>query len=151
MAGENEKLDPDILKAKIDILRARNNAKKNAPQEDKNQSQPLEMLDLMSDVVKANKANCQKQEQSNIPKFDVSKRILSQQRNTTAARRTAPGKSRPNEPQPAEVISLTIKEVPAPKSQAREAIVTQPSHNWLIAEIVARDISRLCRAQTFTH
>ena len=55
-ADENEKLDPDILKAKMDILRTRNDSEKDKPAKNESDPAPLEMSELMSDVVSANKA-----------------------------------------------------------------------------------------------
>lgn len=140
MAGEQEKLDPDILKAKMDILRNRNGGAEKSSQQNNNNQQPIEMSDLMSDVVKANKAGRTDAEQSGIPTFDISKRILSQHRKATASRRAAPVKTRPESPLPSEVVLPPVK-------KSIGSAVTRPSSNWLIAEIVARDIKRLCHGQ----
>jgi hypothetical protein len=93
---------------------------------------------MMRAVIEANKKR-RRQNSSPVPSFDVSRSILPAQRNESAARRTAPGKPRPIESQPA----------PPPARQPSAAIETiEQSHvpySSLIADIVARDIETFCR------
>lgn len=80
------------------------------------------------------------QKESEIPKFDLAEQILAEQRKVTSARRKRPGQ--------------TIE--PAKKEQGPEPIdyiVEQPTpmaleRQQIIADIVARDIERLCRGNT---
>jgi hypothetical protein len=75
------------------------------------------------------------QETSDIPKFDLAEQIMAEHRKNTAIRRKGPGKKlkAPKKPHPAESIARKVK--PGP-------IVSEPGQ--IIAEIVARDIEKLC-------
>ncbi|MBN1795142.1 MAG: hypothetical protein JW804_00555 [Sedimentisphaerales bacterium] len=148
MPDKNEKLDPDILKAKMDILRARKAASKEKPQPgNTEEKQSEQMSDLISDVVRANKASHQNRKQTDVPEFDVSKKILSQQRNASATRRTAPGKTQPQPTQSVKPAAAPDKFEAAEKPQAVTSKLSEPSYNSLIAEIVVRDITRLCHSE----
>ena len=76
------------------------------------------------------------QETNDIPKFDLAEQIMAEHRKNTAIRRKGPGKKAktPKKPHPAESIARKVKPRP---------IVSEPGQ--IIAEIVARDIERLCR------
>jgi len=79
-----------------------------------------------------------KKEKAEIPTFDLAEEIMAEQRKITAVKRKAPGKiteAQKAEPQ-AEPVGYTTIEQPAP---------TLPEQDEIIAEIVARDIERLCR------
>jgi len=129
--GENDsKIDDGILKYKKDVLRARETALTNHPQS-------AEPLDLISDVVRANKKSRDGRQQSGIPSFDLRNKILSKQRHATAAKRTAPQKSSPE----------ASRIEPERKLGAGEGKLVQPGFNSLIAEIVACDIRRLCSGE----
>ena len=145
MPNENEKLDPDILKAKMDIHRAQKAvSKENHRCDNTEEKQSEQMSDLISDVVRANKTVHQDRKQTQIPEFDVSKKILSGQRNASATRRTAPGKIQPQQIQPAEPVAVPANSESAEKPQAAKNKLPEPGYNSLIAEIVDRDITRLC-------
>ena len=75
------------------------------------------------------------QETSDIPKFDLAEQIMAEHRKNTAIRRKGPGKKAktPKKPHPAESIARNVKPEP---------IVSEPGQ--IIAEIVARDIEKLC-------
>jgi len=80
------------------------------------------------------------QEKTKIPKFDLAEEIMAEQRKITSIKRKAPGKKiEPLRTQgqgpEAESIGHTIEQ-PTPVSSEQ---------NKIIAEIVARDIERLCR------
>ena len=80
----------------------------------------------------------EKKEKAEIPKFDLAEEIMAEQRKITAVKRKAPGKKTEDqraEPQ-AEPVGYTTIEQPVP---------TPPEQDQIIAEIVARDIERLCR------
>lgn len=156
MNEHNEKIDPDILKGRDDISRARR-AKASDPSSKKansdepevqpkteNQQEkqlarkvPREPSPVMKAVVDANR---QKQpardEQSEIPAFDVSKKILARQRMAATAKRTAPMNRSQTE---------HFKQTRRSPLTARIEYI-RPPHNSLVADIVARDIDRLCRA-----
>jgi len=93
------------------------------------------------------------QEANEIPKFDLAEQILAEQRKITAIRRKAPHKPQrltsqdgatgkktktPDQQSQAKSTGYTIKQ-PLPKLSEQEQI---------IAEIVARDIEKLCRRDT---
>ena len=78
------------------------------------------------------------QEKTEIPRFDLAEEIMAEQRKIAATKRKAPGKKTEAErlePQ-AEPVGYTTIEPPTPAS---------PEQNRIIAEIVARDIERMCR------
>src|SRR4030042_838816 len=79
------------------------------------------------------------QQSSEIPKFDLAKQIMAEQRKITAIKRKGPDKmARPPQKQhPAESIGRNV--MPRP-------ILSGPGQ--IIAEIVARDIANLCIGNT---
>ena len=80
------------------------------------------------------------QKESEIPKFDLAEEIMAEQRKVTSARRKAPGKTVEAGKQEQEAESVDyIVEQPTPMALERQQI---------IAEIVARDIEKLCRGNT---
>jgi len=176
--GENNKqIDADILQSKADILRARDikpgsppPQKKEAEQESESQETgenttpsadateistqkergaredtspiPIETIPrketapLPKPVVSVDK-----KEKAEIPRFDLAEEIMAEQRKVTAIKRKAPGKkteAERSEPE-AKAVGYTTIEKPAP---------TLPEQDRIIAEIVARDIERLCRGDT---
>jgi hypothetical protein len=157
MDEHNEKIDADILKGREDILRARraaangrqsNNEAPDAPPEKSSADRdskkkpppnvPRELSPMMKAVVDASRRRRTEHEVSDVPVFDVAKKVLARQRQQTAAKRTAPPKI------------LTAK--PAEQTQIQTRIdqleYNRPSYNSLVAEIVTRDIDRLCRGQS---
>jgi len=79
------------------------------------------------------------QETSEIPKFDLAKQIMAEQRKITAIRRKGPDKMAkpPPKKHPAESIGRNVMSRP---------ILSGPGQ--IIAEIVARDIENLCVGNT---
>lgn len=75
------------------------------------------------------------QETGEIPKFDLAEQIMAEHRKITAIRRKGPGKKAkpPKKLHPAESITRNVKPRP---------IVSEPGQ--IIADIVARDIEKLC-------
>jgi hypothetical protein len=159
MDERNENIDPDILKGREDILRARraaanseqpNNETPDGPREkspaDRDSKKkpppnvPREPSPMMKAVVDASRQKRTERGASDVPVFDVTKKVLARQRRETAAKRTAPLK------------------IPAAKPAGKTQIQTRtdqleyskPSYNSLVAEIVAGDIDRLCRGQSLT-
>lgn len=123
-AENNEQIDADIQQAKKDVLRARDIIP-GGTKRDRPDSPPLPAAE---------------QKQIEVPSFDLAEEIMANQRKITTIKRKAPGKKTTVEkvrPQ-AERLGYTI-EPPMPAS---------PEEDRIIAEIVARDIDRLCRGGT---
>ncbi len=170
MADRNEQTDADILQCKADILRAQDiipSDKKKTDQEPNSQSDEKATLspaaagetsveerkkpvpgiipEAQAEQVKPVKdiptepADA-RQENIQIPKFDLAEEIMAEQRKITSIRRKAPGKKIETQSQEREVelIGYTIEQ-PTPALSGQEQIV---------AEIVARDIERLCKGGT---
>ncbi len=76
-----------------------------------------------------------RQEKNEIPRFDLAEEIMAEQRKITAIKRKAPGKKIEAQKPEAKSIGYCLK-------QQRP---TSPEQKQIIAEIVARDIERLCR------
>ena len=137
-AKNNEQIDADILQCKADILRARG-AIPSEPAEYEPESQIIAenttTISTRGDV----SAEPEKpgQEKAGIPTFDLAEEIMAEQRKITAIRRKAPGQKtevQDQEPQVQPISYSTQQSAPGPSEQER-----------IIAEIVARDIERLCR------
>jgi hypothetical protein len=123
-AENNEQIDADIQQAKKDVLRARDIIP-GAAKHDKPDSPPLPAAE---------------QKQIEVPRFDLAEEIMAEQRKITAVKRQGPGKKTTVEkvrPQ-AERLGLTIE----------PPMLASPEEDRIIAEIVARDIDRLCRGVT---
>jgi hypothetical protein len=108
------------------------------PEKKHTKNTPLEPSPMMKAVVDANKKNDANRQTSEVPRFDIARKILSQQRKTSAARRTAPVKSQVNEPPALQRIHTRKERID----------YTRPGYKNLIAEIVAKDIDRLSRDQS---
>jgi hypothetical protein len=155
-AGNNEQFDTDILQCKADILRARNiipphdsatpqnpviqnsaietNAAEIPTYEDVN---PIPIVAIPAPLPGPKKEAETSEETPEIPSFDLAEDIMAEQRKITAIRRKAPGqKTEAQRLKPETPIVDHIIEQPKPLLSEQEKI---------IAEIVARDIERLCR------
>ena len=133
----NKQIDTDILQSKADILRASDiipSSKKKTFQELKSQ-QTTRSTGFPVDGTKKSAETAQKQ--AEIPKFDLAEEIMAEQRQITAIRRKGPGEKNEVQSRIDEVKSIgyAIKQ-PTQESSQQEQI---------IAEIVARDIEKLCR------
>jgi hypothetical protein len=162
-AGSNKQIEIDILQCKVDILRARNiiplhdntTQKNPVTQNDSDaveisthkntNSIPIETIPakktapLPRPAVRMNeKEEAETSEETpEIPSFDLAEEIMAEQRRITAIRRKAPGqKTEAQRLKPETQIVDHIIEQPKPLLSEQEKI---------IAEIVARDIERLCR------
>jgi len=160
-AESNEQFDNDILRCKVDILRAldviQNPATQNSTRETTQSAEaaeistnedtspiPIEEIPAkettpLPKVVGINKKEETEtlREKGEIPSFDLAEEIMAKQRKVTAIKRKGPG--RKNEAQ-------KLK----PETQPVEHIIEQskpvlPEQERIITEIVARDIERLCR------
>jgi len=83
---------------------------------------------------------------SEIPKFDLAEQILAEQRRITAIRRKAPPKAGPvgvPKEKGSNGAGMIKGGVTSP-SKKTEPLLVPSEHEQIIAEIVARDIERLC-------
>ncbi|MHC4658620.1 MAG: hypothetical protein ACYS83_05500 [Planctomycetota bacterium] len=146
-AERDEQIDADILQCKADVVRARDIMppyKKKTSQEPKSQEtsesataaadKPSEKEETAHKDTPATQlaAVAAQQTKSEIPRFDLAEEIMAEQRKISAVRRKAPGEREELKAEPAD--STVVK--PAPRLSYEDKI---------IAEIVARDIGRLCR------
>lgn len=167
--GSGQIVDTDILRCKVDILRARNiiplhdnTTQKNPETQDgtieTHQSSDAAKISTHKDTnsipirhtdggqvetIPAGSATGKetaplpRQEKTEIPSFDLAEEIMAEQRRITAIRRKAPGGKTEVQRLKPEVQPVDhIIEEPKPTLSEQEKI---------IAEIVARDIERLCR------
>ena len=76
------------------------------------------------------------QENNGIPQFDLAEQIMAEQRKNASVRRKGPGRKvgAPKQKRKVEPVGHTIKPQPA-----------LPEQEQIIAEIVARDIKKLCK------
>ena len=93
------------------------------------------------------------QEANEIPRFDLSEQIMAEQRKITAIRRKAPGKPQRLPAQDGASGKKTKAPDQQPQAQSTGYTIKQPpptlsEQEQIIAEIVARDIEKLCRCDT---
>ncbi len=156
-AGNNERFDADILQCKVDILRARNiipddatlkkletqDSAAEATQSSHKDTNPIPIPieeipakrtpPLPEPIIQAEPSK----ETPKIPRFDLAEEIMAEQRKITAIKRKAPGqKTEAQRLKPETPIDDHTIEQPKPLLSEQDKI---------IAEIVARDIERLCR------
>ena len=81
----------------------------------------------------------EEQVKSEVPRFDLAEKIMAEQRRITAVRRKGPGQIEEAQEQELEAESLSNTEEQVPPALSEE--------EQIIAEIVARDIERLCRGR----
>ena len=148
--SNNKQIDDDSLKHKEGIHRTRDTMppyKKETPASQNKPKQPLKNTIPVPGKKKPTPAKDApaepadtKQKRSEIPKFDLAEEIMAEQRKITAIRRKAPGQKTEaqNEERQAESIGRAIEQPPAALSEQEQ----------IIAEIVARDIEKLCRGGT---
>lgn len=154
-AEDNKPVDADILKSKADILGARDIV----PRCDKKRTQKKSPTHTTEDSV-LHKAADEKDKQpqkgpgkagvqelpqieepqaepkkSQIPRFDLTDKILAEQRRVTAVKRKAPGSEVIGQERPKTIAADTAAGQPKSSASSEDAI---------IFEIVARDIKRLC-------
>jgi len=121
-ANSNGQSDTDILRAG-DIVPPYNDKSKQ-----ENNSRELESR---------RKNTSLPQQKHEVPRFDLAEEILAEQRKITAVKRKAPGKKSGHSSQQQQVQSIGYDiEEPMPALSEQQQIV---------AEIVARDIGKLCR------
>lgn len=74
-----------------------------------------------------------------VPRFDLGEQAVSQHRQAAAVKRKAPGTGAEPKASP--------RAEPQQAKQRQTALPRAPQYDPIIAEIVARDIERLCRGQ----
>ena len=135
---KNEKLDSDILECKEDILRAqdimppynreemRENKEKEGGKEEeavkRDDAKPFEIKEIG-------------QGRSEIPRFDLAEEIMAEQRKITAIKRKSPEKK---------IEAEARRGVESFRYALEPQRLTASGQDDIIAEIVARDIKRLC-------
>ena len=168
MGDRKEQSDDDILQCRKDVLRARDiipgtprrdeGRLDNPPphKEEANHQPKTESEKTTASTPTANESSgknkptpkepteievgpAAEQEATEIPQFDLAEEILAEQRKITAIRRKAPGVHKEPELE-------TVKAHPSGQA-AEQSAATEPEQNRIIAEIVARDIERLCRGE----
>ena len=142
----NENLDADILQCKADISRSQKvtplHKEKTAPQPAAKASSPPKNEKRLSleDIIPHSAETPAKPLQNEVPRFDLAEEIMAEYRKTTSTKRKSPGQ-RPDvqiEPTPPQTEPQPISR-PSPQPEPALLIPDQ-----IIAEIVARDIERLC-------
>jgi hypothetical protein len=132
--GDRKKqVDNDILQSKADILRAQDIIPGKGQAD--NKASDAETKQAQEETSPPEPALADQQEPE-VPQFDLAERIMAEQRKVTAVRRKGPGEKAEAEsrrPQ-AKLAEHTVEPPPA-----------QSNADGIIAEIVARDIERLCR------
>ncbi|MBA7482245.1 hypothetical protein ES707_17729 [subsurface metagenome] len=88
-----------------------------------------------------------------IPKFDLAEQIMAEQRKITAIKRKAPGKPQRLPSQDGAAGKKAKAPAQQPQAQSIGYSIKQPllalsEQKQIIAEIVARDIEKLCRGDT---
>jgi hypothetical protein len=158
-AGNNEQFNTDILQCKVDILRARNtvppydSTTPKSPETQDNSDAveastnknagpiPIETIPvkdappLPRQAASVNKKEPEKTLE--IPSFDLAEEIMAEQRRITAIKRKAPG------------VKSDVQRL-KPEVQPVDHIIEEPKpalseQEKIIADIVAKDIERLCR------
>jgi hypothetical protein len=154
-SNHNEQIDADAVRRKNDILRAHDILPpyKKTSQEDKleetgeDTGRSAGAAETTSDKEKTNnikpsqeksaKAIKAQQGKNEIPRFDLAEDIMAEHRKISAIRRKAPGKR-------IEARKAALEAEPAGYTMGWSA-PAEPYQQDIIAEIVARDIERLCR------
>ena len=145
-AEKNKQIDADILQCKTDILRARDIMPGNAPpykkeetrqkpksqNDSENTTRLADAVPIPAEKEKPAESVSTQQEKTEIPRFDLAEEIMAEQRKITAIRRRPPGKEFKAQAEP---VDYTIE----------RSIPWQVEQDQIIAEIVTRDIEKLCR------
>jgi len=139
----SEQTDVDILQCRADILRARDTMPPYAKTDSK--LSHLEQVDKNANHSAAPEINdiapipAVQHNNPEIPKFDLAEDIMAEQRRITAIKRKAPGKKIETVSKLSTNGSATLLQWPK-----------SPEQEQIIAEIVARDIEKLCRGNILT-
>lgn len=158
-AENNKKIDNDILRCRVDISRIRNTVPphdsttpKNSETQDNSDAAetstnknigpiPIEAIPVKDTPLLPEQAagpNKKEPEKTlEMPSFDLAEEIMAEQRRITAIKRRAPG------------VKTDVQRL-KPEVQPVDHIIEEPKpalseQEKIIAEIVAKDIERLCR------
>ena len=139
----NKQIDVDILRAR-DIMpgnappyKEETHQKPKSQNDSENTTRSADAAPDPAEKEKPAKSVSKQQEKMEIPRFDLAEEIMAEQRKITAIRRKAPGKkseAQPERLQP-KPVDYTIE----------SSIPWQAEQDQIIAEIVTRDIEKLCR------
>ncbi len=117
MAEKNEHIDTGTPGKKSDVLRGR---------------------DIIPGVAAAVKGrSAEGRREAEVPSFDLAERIMAEQRKASAVKRKRPGRNE-------QVVGEQKKE---PSVAARGSMPIGSGRDEVIAEIVKKDIERLCRGE----
>ena len=141
----NEQLDNDILECKADILRAKDiippfGKKRDPKPNPKDQNTAYEVIEKHKEKVTQIRTDSKKTQpqQNQVPKFDLAKEIMVEQRKVSSRNRKGPGKDvKPQQPK-ARLHSSSYA--------IRQPEAISKGHGRVITDIVARDIKKLCRS-----
>jgi len=125
-ADRNEQIGGEIPEPEADILRADDIMPPHKKKTGRKNTREVQVESASA-----------QQEKTEIPKFDLAEEIMAEQRKITAIRRTGPGERKQPE-------NEELKAEPAGYI-AEQPVPAQSYEQRIIAEIVARDIERLCR------
>ena len=128
--GEKKNGDAEITQGRKDVLRGSDIIPGDSSARGTNQTS--------SDPAKAPKEESKNGSESKIPQFDLANDIMAEQRKITAVRRKGPGKKT------TPTKELATNEVAPPDRPIRQQDSGTETDN-LIADIVRRDIERLCK------
>jgi hypothetical protein len=78
-----------------------------------------------------------------IPEFDLGQHMMARHRRAATAMRRGPGQQKQADVEP----EANVQAARPKQAQAAWSTVTVPQHNAIIADIVARDLARLCGAR----
>ena len=79
-----------------------------------------------------------------IPEFNLDQQMMAQHRRSTAARRKGPGQAKATESEPKPAVEPETQVRRSNPGRSVWSTVMVPQHNDIIADIVARDLARLC-------
>jgi len=113
-----------------------------APLSQNERNQPLKNTapSLISSPQNVSRPVTVHKEEPAIPRFDLAEEIMAEQRKITSIRRKAPV-------QKIETQSQPLKSEPV-ESATEQPTAAQSDQEWIISEIVARDIERMCRSDS---
>ena len=143
----NEHLDTDILQCKVDISRElntiplQNDTAANNPETQNNTAKtnteeiPVNEPDSPKPTT-SREETAEQLKTPEIPKFDLAEEMMAEHRRITAIKRKAPGKTKVERLKPKVQPAEYITKRPTPSLSGQDKI---------IAEIVAKDIERLCQ------
>ena len=150
-AGNNKQVDSDILRDEKKTLRALDivppfTKRRSESSEEKKEKPagnagviPIESIPYAKQPTEVDspKLAGKSQRQSDIPEFDLAGEIMAEHRKRTAIKRKSPGQK---------IVFRTAGQQAEPVSRAVDKTISVVSEREeCIAEIVARDIARLCR------